>query len=130
MNKNKELFIKIKGVGFTVILDMTTKHNLISPALLTFWRVGAHTKRILFNADDPENPFYMGYPEPDELKPVFRYVGKELIIRHDRKMKYCRSGKLAFELNDQIYDELFFVDRSLGCTVAVLGSTFYKKLKG
>lgn len=132
MNQNKELFVKIKDVGFTFILDMAAKRNLISPALLTFWRTDEsdlNTERILFNAENSETPFYLGYPSSEEIESVFRYVGKELIIRHDHKLKYCRSGKLTFEYDNREYDELFFVDRSLGCTAAILCSTFFKKLK-
>ena len=33
-----ELFITVKGIGFTIFQDRTRKHNLISPAFLSFFK--------------------------------------------------------------------------------------------
>ena len=34
-----EIFIQVKGIGFTFLLDKRMKHNLISPAFLAFFNL-------------------------------------------------------------------------------------------
>lgn len=35
-----EIFIHVKGTGFTFLLDKRMKHNFISPAFLAFFNLG------------------------------------------------------------------------------------------
>ena len=36
---NNEIFIQVKGIGFTFLLDKRMRHNLISPAFLAFFNL-------------------------------------------------------------------------------------------
>ena len=38
MQDKRSLFIRIKGIGFTFLLDKRMKHNLISPTFLAFFK--------------------------------------------------------------------------------------------
>ena len=40
MMKMDEIFIQVKGIGFTFLIDKRMKHNLISPAFLAFFNLG------------------------------------------------------------------------------------------
>ena len=40
MTEKDEIFIQIKGIGFTLLLDKRMKHNFISPAFLAFFNLG------------------------------------------------------------------------------------------
>ena len=41
MNTEKdEIFIQVKGISFTFLLDQRMKHILISPAFLAFFNLG------------------------------------------------------------------------------------------
>lgn len=37
---NEKIFVEIKGIGFTFLIDKRMKHNLISPAFLAFFNLG------------------------------------------------------------------------------------------
>lgn len=37
-NDEIEVFIQVKGLGFTFLLDKRMKHNLISPTFLAFFK--------------------------------------------------------------------------------------------
>lgn len=45
-----EIFIHVKGTGFTFLLDKRMKHNFISPAFLAFFNLGE--KRIYPSLND------------------------------------------------------------------------------
>lgn len=44
-----EIFIHIKGIGFTFLLDKKMKHNLIGPAFLAFFNL---RKRQMYSLSD------------------------------------------------------------------------------
>ena len=37
---SEKIFVEIKGIGFTFLIDKRMKHNLISPAFLAFFNLG------------------------------------------------------------------------------------------
>ena len=49
MQDKRSLFIRIKGIGFTFLLDKRMKHNLISPTFLAFFKIGKQRDSLLNN---------------------------------------------------------------------------------
>lgn len=43
------VFIQVKGLGFTFLLDKRMKHNLISPTFLAFFKIGKQRDSLLNN---------------------------------------------------------------------------------
>ena len=37
---SEKIFVEIKGIGFTFLIDKRMKHNLIGPAFLAFFNLG------------------------------------------------------------------------------------------
>ena len=50
MQDKRSLFIRIKGIGFTFLLDKRMKHNLISPTFLAFFKTDKQ-RDLLWNND-------------------------------------------------------------------------------
>ena len=102
-----EIFIQIKGIGFTFLLDKRIKHNLISPTFLAFFNLGGRQMYSL-----PENnigkvntkpaydnllPFLPDYVDSISTNDVFHYVGKKVGRCKDNKLRVCKVFKFGFE---------------------------------
>ena len=48
-NDEIEVFIQVKGLGFTFLLDKRMKHNLISPTFLAFFKTNKQRDSLLNN---------------------------------------------------------------------------------
>ena len=102
MNTEKnEIFIQVKGIGFTFLLDKRMKHNLISPAFLAFFNL---EQKQMYSV--PENnirevntnpvydnlqPFLPDYMDSINTNDVFHYVGKKVGRCNDRGMYFFFS---------------------------------------
>ena len=118
-----EIFIQIKGIGFTFLLDKRIKHNLISPTFLAFFNLGGRQMYSL-----PENnigkvntkpaydnllPFLPDYVDSISTNDVFHYVGK--------KVGRCKDNKqFGFEHEECTFSFPFLLDKSLDKS-AILG---------
>ena len=112
MNTEKdEIFIQIKGIGFTFLLDQRMKHNLISPAFLAFFNL---RKRQMYSL--PKNnmrevntkpaynhlqPFLPEYVDSISTNDVFHYVGKKVGRCKDNKLRE-NGADCCFEEGDYI----------------------------
>lgn len=138
MNTEKnEIFIQVKGIGFTFLLDKRMKHNLISPAFLAFFNL---RKRQMYSL--PENnirevntkpaydnlqPFLPEYVDSISSNDVFHYVGKKVGRCKDNKLRVCKVFMLGFEHEGCTFSFPFLLDKSLD-EPAILGRESFNRI--
>lgn len=139
MNRNEvEIFIKIKGFGFSFLLDKRMKYNLISPAFLAFFNL---EERQMYSF--PENnirevntqpiydnlqPFISKYVDSISINDVFHYVGKKVGRCKDNNLRICKVFKLKFEYEGCTFSFPFLLDKNLN-ELAILGKESQKQIK-
>ena len=132
-----EIFIHIKGIGFTFLLDKRMKHNLISPAFLAFFNL---EERQMYSL--PENnigevntnpvydnlqPFLPDYVDSISTNDVFHYVGKKVGRCKDNKLRVCKVFRLRFEHEGCTFSFPFILDKSLDVP-AILGREAFNRI--
>lgn len=138
MNTEKnEIFIQVKGIGFTFLLDKRMKHNLISPAFLAFFNL---EERQMYSL--PENnigevntnpvydnlqPFLPDYVDSISTNDVFHYVGKQVGRCKDNKLRVCKVFRLGFEHEGCTLSFPFLLDKSLDVP-AILGREAFNRI--
>ena len=138
MNTEKdEIFIQIKGIGFTFLLDKRMKHNLISPAFLAFLNLGEKQVYSLPENDirevntkpvyDNLQPFLPNYVDYITTNDVFHYVGKKVGRCKNNKLKVCKVIMLGFEYGGCTFSFSFLVDKSLD-EPAILGKESFNHI--
>lgn len=125
--KANELFIQVKGIGFAALIDKRIKHNLISPALLTFFNLGERRMYSLPVSNigevntrpvyDNLQPFLPEYVDSISTNDVFHYVGKKVGRCKDAKLRKCKVFRLGFEFEGCTFSFPFLLDKSLGTPV-------------
>ena len=130
MKQEYEIFIQVKGIGFTFLLDKRMKHNLISPAFLAFFNL---RKRQMYSL--PKNnmrevntkpaynhlqPFLPEYVDSISTNDVFHYVGKKVGRCKDNKLRVCKVFMVGFEYEGCVFSFPFLLDKSLDIP-AILG---------
>ena len=131
MTGKDEIFIQIKGIGFTFFLDKRIKHNLISSAFLTFFNLGERQMYSLPENNIGEvntNPVYdnlqpflpdyvdsisTNYVDSISTNDVFHYVGKKVGRCKDNKLRVCKVFMLGFEYEGCTFSFPFLLDKSL-----------------
>lgn len=123
MTGKDEIFIQIKGIGFTFFLDKRIKHNLISSAFLTFFNLGERQMYSLPEnnigevntkpAYDNFQPFLLEYVDSISTNDVFHYVGKKVGRCKDNKLRVCKVFMLGFEYEGCTFSFPFLLDKSL-----------------
>ena len=134
--ETNNIYVHVKGLGFTFLLDKRMKYNLISPIFLAFFKTDKQRDSLLNNgigavSTKPEYnnslPFLPAYVDSISLEDTFHYVGKKVVWCSDNKFRECKAVKLNFEYEGHPYSELFFIDKSIEENYAILGSTFWSK---
>ena len=125
-----EIFIHIKGIGFTFLLDKKMKHNLISPAFLAFFNLRKRQMDSLpknnmreVNTKPAYNllqPFLPEYVDSISTNDVFHYVGKKVGRCKDNKLRICKVFRFGFECEGCTFSFPFLLDKSLDKS-AILG---------
>ena len=125
-----EIFIQVKGIGFTFLLDKKMKHNFASPAFLSFFNLGGRQMYSLSEnnigkvntkpAYDNLQPFLPEYVDSINTNDVFRYVGKKVGKCKDNKLRVCKVFMLGFEHEGCSFSFPFLLDKSLD-KPAILG---------
>ena len=138
MIRNKQIFIHVKGIGFTFLVDKRMKHNLISPAFLAFFNLGEKQKYSLSEnnirevntkpAYDSSLPFLPNYMNAICTNDVFHYVGKKVGRCKDNKLRVCKVFMLGFEYEGYTFSFPFLLDKNLNMP-AILGFESYNKLR-
>lgn len=121
--KANELFIQIKGVGFTALIDKRMRHNLIRPAFLAFFNLGERRMYSLSMNNkgevntrltyDHSQPFLPDYVNAINANDVFHYVGKKVGRCKDDKLRICNVFKFEFEYGGCTFSFPFLLDKSL-----------------
>ncbi len=131
MNTEKdEIFIQVKGIGFTFLLDKRMKHNLISPAFLAFLKLEEKQMYSLSKNNirevntipvyDNLQPFLPEYVDSISTNDVFHYIGKKVGRCKDNKLRVCKVFLLGFEYEGCTVSFPFLLDKNLD-KVAILG---------
>ena len=138
MNTEKnEIFIQVKGIGFTFLIDKRMKHNLISPAFLAFFNLGEKQMYSLSEnnirevntkpAYDNLQPFLPEYVDFISSNDVFHYVGKKVGRCKDNKLRACKVFMLGFEHEECTFSFPFLLDKSLD-EPAILGRESFNRI--
>lgn len=127
---SEKIFVEIKGIGFTFLIDKRMKHNLISPAFLAFFNLGEKQMYSLSDnnirdvntkpAYDNLQPFLPEYADSINFNNVFHYVGKKVGRCKDNKLRICKVFMLEFEYEGYTFSFPFLLDKSLD-KPAILG---------
>ena len=125
-----EIFIKIKDIGFTFLLDKRMKYNLISPAFLAFFNLGDRQMYSLPEnnirevntkpAYDNLQPFLPEYVDSISTNDIFHYVGKKVGRCKDNKLRICKVFRFGFEYEGYTFSFPFLLDKNLDES-AILG---------
>lgn len=141
INNHKELnsiYFEIRGLGFTFLLDKRMKHNLINPVFLNFFKeeypateeeyqANQMAVKKLMRESEDAFPILPEHLKTYHFKGVYREVGYKVVKCSDNKLRRCKAIKFNFEHEGHPYSELFFVDKSVEESYAILGSTFWSK---
>ncbi|WP_195352552.1 hypothetical protein [Bacteroides cellulosilyticus] len=134
--ETNNIYVHVKSLGFTFLLDKRMKHNLINPIFLAFFKTDKQRDSLLNNGIGKVNvkpeynnslPFLSAYVDSISLEDTFHYVGKKVVWCSDNKFRECKAVKFNFEYEGHSYSELFFIDKSVEEDYAILGSTFWSK---
>ena len=127
---NEKIFVEIKGIGFTFLIDKRMKHNLISPAFLAFFNLGGRQMYSLSENNirevntkpvyDNLQPFLPEYVDSISTNDVFHYVGKKVGRCKDNKLRVCKVFKFGFEYEGCTFSFPFLLDKKLDIP-AILG---------
>lgn len=133
-----EIFIHIKGIGFTFLLDKKMKHNLIGPAFLAFFKFGEKQMYSLSKNNIKEVntkstydnllPFLPDYVDNISLDGVFHYIGKCVGKCADNKLRVCKAFMLKFEYEESTFSFPFLLDKSLN-KPAILGKEAFNRIR-
>lgn len=130
--ETNNIYVHVKSLGFTFLLDKRMKHNLINPIFLAFFKTDKQRDSLLNNGIGKVNvkpeynnslPFLSAYVDSISLEDTFHYVGKKVVWCSDNKFRECKAVKFNFEYEGHSYSELFFIDKSVEEDYAILGST-------
>lgn len=138
MTEKDEIFIQIKGIGFTLLLDKRMKHNFISPAFLAFFKLGEKQMYSLSKnyiremntkpAYDNLQPFHPDYVDSISTDDVFYYVGRKVGRCADNKLRVCKVFMLKFEYEECTFSFPFLLDKSLNKPV-LLGKEAFNQIR-
>ena len=132
-----EIFIQIKGIGFTFLIDKKMKHNFVSPAFLAFFNFGGRQMYSLSENNigkvntkpvyDNLQPFLPDYVDSISTNDVFHYVGKKVGRCKDNKLRVCKVFRLGFEHEGCTFSFPFILDKSL-YVPAILGREAFNRI--
>ena len=132
-----EIFIQVKGIGFTFLIDKKMKHNFVSPAFLAFFNL---RKRQMYSL--PENnirevntkpaydnlqPFLPDYVDSISTNDVFYYTGKKVGRCKDNKLRVCKVFMFGFEYEGCTFSFPFLLDKNLTMP-AILGREAFNRI--
>ena len=84
------------------------KHNLISPAVLSFFNGAQESKAVTKDC---------AFPAPiantNLLQSIFQYVGKDWIVCSDNIFRKCLKVKCQIEYSSNTHADVFYIDRTL-----------------
>lgn len=137
-----KIFIQVKGIGASFLVDTSYRYNLLAPCFVDFFReeyppsqerIESHEKLNLIFPTSEKHTQTHPYLFTDVFK---RKEGVGKIKCKDGINRGCESVTLKFEHDEKSYSGLFYIDQSLCsyCTpknkvAGILGTDFLKKHK-
>ena len=119
----EEIFVTIRGIGFTFLYDKESCHNLISPAFLSFFKENYSSveslednqravKEIIANSKEafPILPDHLHY---FPFAGVYKEVGSKIIKCSDNRFRQCKAVSFAFQFDGKDNTKVFYIDKSL-----------------
>ena len=88
--ETNNIYVHVRGLGFTFLLDKRMKHNLISPTFLAFFKIDKQRDSLLNNGIEavstkpeynPSLPFLPAYVDSISLEDTFHYVGRSYLVQ-------------------------------------------------
>ena len=138
MTEKDEIFIQVKGIGFTFLIDKKMKHNFVSPAFLAFFNFGGRQMYSLSENNigkvntkpvyDNLQPFLPDYVDSISTDDVFYYVGRKVGRCADNKLRVCKVFMLKFEYEGCTFSFPFLLDKSLNKPV-LLGKEAFNQIR-
>ena len=127
-----EIFIQVKGIGFTFLIDKKMKHNLIGPAFLAFFNLGEKQMYSLpeNNIRDVNTSLICDLYSPEysiSTNDVFYYVGRKVGRCKDNKLRMCKVFMLGLEYEGCTFSFPFLLDKSLD-KPAILGRESFNRI--
>ena len=139
MKETNEIFIQIKGIGFTFLLDKRVKHNFISPAFLAFFKpmekqvCSLPTNNIMEVDTKLTDSYRLPFPFGDEYNisfdNIFHYVGKKVGICIDNKLRMRKVFMLKFEYGGYTFSFPFFLEKSLNVPAILRPKSFNQMIE-
>ena len=128
VKSEEKLYIVVKHVGFTFIVNRRVKHNLVHPAYLSFYRQFFLESLVLGYWD--ENGVYLDKSTPKSAwgKFVYKKIGHGVVLCSDNKLRNCMRVMIHFECDGKAYSEVFYVDNTIRYA-GVMGNDFMDKIK-
>ena len=119
----KEIFVTIKGIGFTFLYDKKSPHNLMSPMFLSFFKENYSSVESLKENQRVVKEIMANSKEPFPVLPphlhyfcfvgVYKEVGCEVIKCSDNKFRKCKAVRFTFQLDEKDNTKVFYIDQSL-----------------
>ena len=118
----EEIFVTIKGIGFTFLYNRKSCYNLISPTFLSFFKEYSSVesfednqravKEIIANSKEafPILPDHLHY---FPFAGVYKEGGSKIIKCSDNKFRKCKAVRFTFQLEGKDYTKVFYIDKSL-----------------
>lgn len=136
------VFIQVKGIGWTFLVDTSYRYNLIRPCTVDFFYEEYPPSQETIKFHEWSNLNFPTREEPVQIplyffEDVFRIKkGIKNIKCKDGINRGCESVMLKFECDGKTYSDLFYLDQSLcnyctpkNKTAGILGTDFLKKHK-
>lgn len=138
----KEIFVQVKGFGFVFHYDGKSRHNLMSPAFLSFFKEDYSSIASLEDNQRETTEIYShskdAFPMlPDHLH-HFSFVGvyqecdNKVIRCSDNIFRKCKGIRFSFQINNKPFTKVFYLDGSL-ChnknVNVIINSAAYKQIE-
>lgn len=119
----KEIFVTIKGIGFTFLYDKESCHNLISPTFLSFFKEDFSSVTSLEENQRAVKEIMANSKEPFAILPpnlhyfcfvgVYKEVGSKVIKCSDNIFRRCKIVRFTFQFDGKDNTKVFYIDKSL-----------------
>ena len=109
--ETNNIYVHVRGLGFTFLLDKRMKHNLISPTFLALFKIDKQRDSLLNNDIGEVNikpeynsslPFLPSYVNSISLEDTFHYVGKKVVWCSDNKFRSVRQSNSILNMRDTL----------------------------
>ena len=119
----KEIFVHVKGLGFVSHYDEKSRHNLMSPAFLSFFKEDYSSIASLEDNQREIEEIHSHSKDAFPLLPdhlhyfpftgVYKECGSRVIRCRDNKFRKCKAIRFSFQIDNKPFTKVFYLDGSL-----------------